>query len=149
MGRAKKGGKVLGRSVALIPGFLGSPIQDGGREFSACSLIRLLCRLPCDSSDEWHFSQSTPFVLNRDRGELVEPFHCHGTNGEISMHSWTHLGQSDDQEFLTFPRKSDGLSVGILKRELFCHPGRLPLIVSNAPRSSKAVLGRSQYSRRN
>ena len=31
--------------IVLIPGFLGSPIQDGGREFSACSLIRLLCRL--------------------------------------------------------------------------------------------------------
>ena len=28
-----------------IPGFLGSPIQDDGREFSACSLIRILCRL--------------------------------------------------------------------------------------------------------
>ena len=35
----------LGRSIVLIPGFLGSPIQDGGQDFSACSLIRLLCRL--------------------------------------------------------------------------------------------------------
>ena len=33
----------LGHSVVLIQGFLGSPIQDGGREFSA--LTRLLCRL--------------------------------------------------------------------------------------------------------
>ena len=33
------------RAVVLIPGFLGSPIQDGGRDFSACSLIRLICRL--------------------------------------------------------------------------------------------------------
>ena len=35
----------LGRSIVLIPGFLGSPTQDGGRDFSACSLINLLCRL--------------------------------------------------------------------------------------------------------
>ena len=31
--------------IVLMPGFLGSPIQDGGQDVSACSLIRLLCRL--------------------------------------------------------------------------------------------------------
>ena len=37
--------RTLGRSVVLIPDFLGCPIQGGGREFTTCSLIRLLCRL--------------------------------------------------------------------------------------------------------
>ena len=33
----------MGRSVVLIPGFLGPPIQDGGRDFNACSPTRLRC----------------------------------------------------------------------------------------------------------
>ena len=35
----------LDRYVVLIPGFIGSPIQDGGRDFSARSQIRLFCWL--------------------------------------------------------------------------------------------------------
>ena len=35
----------LGHSSVLIPGFPGWPIQGGCREFRACSLISLLCRL--------------------------------------------------------------------------------------------------------
>ena len=49
----------LGRSIVLIPDFLGSPFQDSGWRFSMCSLMCLICRLGKDVPAGHYLSLST------------------------------------------------------------------------------------------